>query len=555
MISLKKLLYVLALVPLLMDVSLMGMALGGGGGPAPTPFLETDFAKAIGRGLLWAGEKVVDNGEVIVRAAKDAAVAGFEATRDVAKAVGENVEEWVNQPGAEEKMNREIARLEREIDGFDQDDPRLKFNLDRITQLRKEFAAGKALREDLTYGTLKAGREAGVNYLKAKADAETKAAEARVAAEATARGNLEIFKYAMNNISGPRMLLYTGVGSTLISVPFFAARYGIEAAVEEIKAILKTPTLAIETNILSPVDKWSNWVWGIKPSITKVSDVILNPELRVYVDTLAIRIKNTAKNGGYFGNVLFSGPPGTGKTMLSKAIAQQAGVPYILFPASNLDQYGPEECIKVINELFKFATNYDEPIVIVIDECEVLFANRDKNLSEKTRKMLTAFLSFTGTESRDFVLLCVTNRPKDFDDASLSRFETHITIGAPTRAEQQQILDKYIQDFLFSAKAYKPRPVGFIGWLRGKKVRKMSPPLVEDDALDDEMRNWILDNIVGFVGRDVMNMVKAFQSTADATPGRILSREVVQSIVREKVRQRKQVDEVANVYQHVAPAA
>jgi hypothetical protein len=322
----------------------------------------------------------------------------------------------------------------------------------------------------------------------------------------------------------------------------FGCWYGIDFAVGEMRAALHNPSLAQETSIISPSQKARNWFWGIKPEKVTLVDVVLNDDRQEQVTMLAQSVKNTAKNGGNFSNMLFYGPPGTGKTMLGKAIAYYSGLPFMYFSASSLWQCGLKEGLKKVNELFDSIEYLGEPLVLIIDECEVLWTSRDKNISEETRMILTLFLTRMGTVNSNIMVVGLTNRPQDFDEASLSRFGIRLYIGAPEKPEQKRMLEQYLHKYLFTKNTYKPRPPSLIHWLLGKKQRVVKPPVIDEDALGDDMVEWMLENITGLVGRDIEQLAMALQRHADASSGRQLTREGVQIAFKRYLEQYHSVD-------------
>ena len=161
---------------------------------------------------------------------------------------------------------------------------------------------------------------------------------------------------------------------------------------------------------------------GGQEEVSHLSDVVLPQPLKDRVSTIANALTNTVKEGTYFRNMLFYGPPGTGKTMLAMTLAKTCGLEYIYFSAAKLEMYTIEEALRQLVTLFEYAKSYKNKLMIIADESDVLFADRDGKVSDKTRKLLNAFLTYTGTECSDYVVVALTNRFHVFDEASFSRF-------------------------------------------------------------------------------------------------------------------------------------
>lgn len=360
-------------------------------------------------------------------------------------------------------------------------------------------------------------------------------AQEAIRAEANKATAIAKFTMLIDTFKNPKNIGLGAGAITLTALGVCSSYYGSEFVFNELKNWMHVPSLAKETSILSLRERFMNWVLGKKSSPAKVSDVILEKSLEERIALLARSVSNTVYNGALFRNILFYGPPGTGKTMLAQRIARSCGMDYIYFAASDFNQFNLRDALQKINELFSYARKSPKKLMIIIDECEVLFANRSKDLSEDTRKVLTEFLTHTGTESHDFLIVGLTNRPQDFDEASLSRFDERIKINPPQAAERERIFKKYARYFLFDQESYQPRPLTFWKKVMGKKQARTRPIKVEENALDENMCAWIFSKITGFVGRDIMKLVLALQATADATTNRTLTADMVTMIVEQKV--------------------
>ncbi|CAL5325605.1 unnamed protein product [Camellia sinensis] len=122
--------------------------------------------------------------------------------------------------------------------------------------------------------------------------------------------------------------------------------------------------------------------------------------------------------------ILLFGPPGTGKTMLAKAVAIEAGANFINSSMSSIASkwYGDPE--KYVRAVFSLASKI-APSVIFIDEVDSMLRQRRNQEHKATRKMKNEFMvNWDGLRTKDkerVLVLAATNRPFDLDEAVIRR--------------------------------------------------------------------------------------------------------------------------------------
>ncbi|KAK4253991.1 hypothetical protein QN277_009429 [Acacia crassicarpa] len=145
--------------------------------------------------------------------------------------------------------------------------------------------------------------------------------------------------------------------------------------------------------------------------------------------------------------ILLFGPPGTGKTMLAKAIAREAGASFINVPMSAITSMWFGEAEKNVRALFTLAAKVS-PTIIFIDEVDSLLGQRSRcGEHEATRSIKNEFMThwdglLTKQDER-ILVLAATNRPFDLDDAIIRRFQRRIMVGLPS-ADTREIILKTI---------------------------------------------------------------------------------------------------------------
>ncbi|KAG0270856.1 hypothetical protein BGZ95_001425 [Linnemannia exigua] len=154
--------------------------------------------------------------------------------------------------------------------------------------------------------------------------------------------------------------------------------------------------------------------------------------------------------------VLLFGPPGTGKTMLAKAVAQESKATFFSISASSLTSKFVGESEKLVRTLFAIAHEL-QPSVIFIDEVDSILTERSESEHEASRRLKTEFLlQFDGAGSNpaDRVLVMgATNRPQELDEAARRRFVKRIYIPLPEAETRHNLLTKLLsgQDYRLSA--------------------------------------------------------------------------------------------------------
>jgi len=144
--------------------------------------------------------------------------------------------------------------------------------------------------------------------------------------------------------------------------------------------------------------------------------------------------------------VLLHGPPGTGKTMLAKAVANETDATFIKMAGSELVHKFIGEGAKLVRDLFDLARQH-EPAVIFIDEIDAIAAKRTESKTsgdaEVQRTMMQLLSEMDGFEDRGEIrIIAATNRFDMLDRAILrpGRFDRLIEVPEPDAVGRDQIL-------------------------------------------------------------------------------------------------------------------
>ncbi|XP_051176715.1 ATP-dependent zinc metalloprotease YME1L isoform X2 [Leptopilina boulardi] len=200
-------------------------------------------------------------------------------------------------------------------------------------------------------------------------------------------------------------------------------------------------------------------------------------ELANVIEYLKNPAKFTVLGGKLPKGVLLSGVPGTGKTLIARAVAGEAGVPFFHVAGSEFDEILVGQGAKRVRELFK-AAKERAPCVIFIDEIDSVGSHRTTSAlhpyaNQTINQLLSEMDGFHQNEG--VIVLGATNRPTQLDPALLrpGRFDVQIHIDKPNFQGRNEILRLYLSKIIHS----------------------------------DVDLNKLVKSTIGFTGADISNMV------------------------------------------------
>lgn len=141
--------------------------------------------------------------------------------------------------------------------------------------------------------------------------------------------------------------------------------------------------------------------------------------------------------------VLLHGPPGTGKTRLARAVANESDAEFFLINGPEImgSAYGESE--KKLREVFEAATKA-APSILFIDEIDSIAPKRGQVSGETEKRLVAQLLTLMdGLEARtNLVVIAATNRPEAIDEALRrpGRFDREIIVGVPDERGRREIL-------------------------------------------------------------------------------------------------------------------
>lgn len=201
------------------------------------------------------------------------------------------------------------------------------------------------------------------------------------------------------------------------------------------------------TKIKIITDKIENKHENVKSDIT-LNDIVGQENAKSKVKVITRYLENPESFGPWAPkNILFYGLPGTGKTMLVKALSNELEVPLYLVKATSLIGEHVGDASSKIHDLFKKASE-NAPSIIFIDEIDAIALHRSfqslrGDVSEIVNSLLTEMDGIE--ENKSVITIGATNNQSSLDLAVRSRFEEEIEFKLPNENERLEILENNLK--------------------------------------------------------------------------------------------------------------
>jgi cell division protease FtsH len=283
-------------------------------------------------------------------------------------------------------------------------------------------------------------------------------------------------------------------------------------------------------NDFTSLDK--NTLQVVKDTKVKFEDVAGNEEAKEELKEVVKFLKDPSSfsklGAGIPKGVLLGGSPGTGKTLLAKAIAGEAGVPFLKVSGSQFVELLVGVGASRVRELFEKARSL-KPSIIFIDEIDSIAKARSGNNrmgggnDEREQTLNQILTEMDGFENDSgVVVIAATNRIDILDPAIKrpGRFDRQITISSPNLKEREAILKVHAKgkklDSAISLTQIAQRAIGFSGADLANLLNEaaiLATRRKKTIITLEEINNSLDRIVIGLEGKQI-NRVKARQLTA-----------------------------------------
>ncbi len=229
-----------------------------------------------------------------------------------------------------------------------------------------------------------------------------------------------------------------------------------------------------------------------------LSDIVGQVNAKNKVKVITKYLENPEKFGPWAPkNILFYGLPGTGKTMLVKALANELEVPLYLIKATSLIGDHVGDGASKIHDLFKKASE-NSPSIIFIDEMDAVALHRSfqslrGDVSEIVNSLLTEMDGISDNES--VITIGATNNPTSLDFAVRSRFEEEIEFKLPNDDERLAILENNLKTMPLDYDIDLEKVVRITKGLSGRDLKEKILKTALHNAIANDCEIITMENI------------------------------------------------------------
>jgi len=317
-------------------------------------------------------------------------------------------------------------------------------------------------------------------------------------------------------------------GASLLAVGYFTAKRATGVAASYVQARLGKPSLVRDTSRTPLFEVMKHPVKTVKKKMEKpqnaLTGIILAPSLEANLRDVALATKNTKLNRGMYRNLLFHGPPGTGKTMFAKKLAMHSDMDYAVMTGGDVAPMG-RDGVTAVHKLFDWAQTSRKGLILFVDEADAFLRKRSsETISEDMRSTLNAFLYRTGDQSDKFMLVLASNTPEQLDWAINDRLDEVVEFPLPEVDERERLVRLYFDKYVLAPT------------MEGSRGRRLK---IEDMDFS-ELCSEIAQATEGMSGREIAKLGVAWQAGGYSSEDGVVTRDMIMEKVLASQRQHTQ---------------
>merc|ERR1719369_53956 len=317
-------------------------------------------------------------------------------------------------------------------------------------------------------------------------------------------------------------------GLSLLALGVYTAKRGTGVIASYVSARLGKPSLVRETSRFSFFETLKHPINTIqklrKSPQDALTGIVLEPTLESRLRDVALATKNTKLNRGMYRNLLFHGPPGTGKTMFAKKLATHSGMDYAILTGGDVAPMG-RDGVTAVHKVFDWAATSRKGLILFVDEADAFLRKRSsETISEDLRASLNAFLYRTGEQSDTFMLVLASNTPEQLDWAINDRLDEVVEFALPGLEERERLVRLYFDKYVL-------QPA--LGEGKGRKLK-----IEEMDY--GELCTEVAMAADGMSGREIAKLGVAWQAGGYSSEDGVVTRAMIMDKVKDSQEQHKQ---------------
>ncbi|MBU0626048.1 ATP-binding protein [Patescibacteria group bacterium] len=242
------------------------------------------------------------------------------------------------------------------------------------------------------------------------------------------------------------------------------------------------------------------------------SSLVMNPIIKDRIGRIIseYRQQNKLKSFGltHRRKILLAGPPGTGKTMTAKVLANELKIPLHTIQMDRLITKFMGETSAKLRQIFDLIQK--KPGIYLFDEFDAIGSERslDNDVGE-IRRVLNSFLQFIEQDNSDSLIVAATNNPKLLDHALFRRFDDVLYYECPESEEQKQLIQNILGTFMESRFSWK---------IVLQESNGLSHAEI-DHACRDAIKQAILSDLNKVNAEQLLQMLKERQGTHNNLKG------------------------------------